>query len=87
MPDPTPRLDELSSRIREFLAASPAKDLEKNLRALLGAAFAKLNLATREELDIQAKTLARTREKLAVLEERLSELETRLDRPKAASGP
>src|SRR5690242_12115097 len=56
---PTPLLEDLSARISEFLAASPAKDLEKNLRALLGATFARLNLATREELELQTRVLAR----------------------------
>jgi ubiquinone biosynthesis accessory factor UbiK len=77
---PTPSLEDLSERIREFLAASPAKDLEKNLRALLAAAFARLDLATREEFDVQAKALARSREKLAQLERRVAELEARLAR-------
>ena len=62
----------------EFLAASPAKDLEKNLRALLSAAFSRLDLATREELEIQIKVLARTRQKLAELEARVAELEAGL---------
>ena len=74
----TSLLEELSARISEFLAASPAKDLEKNLRALLSSAFAKLDLATREEFEVQARTLARTREKLAELERRVVELEARL---------
>jgi len=56
-------LDDLSARIRDFLAASPAKDVEKNLQALLSAAFAKLDLATRAELEVQTKVLARSREK------------------------
>jgi len=74
-----PRIfEDLSAKVSEFLAASPAKDVEKNLRALLSAAFAKLDLATREELDIQAKVLARTREKLSELEARVAELEARL---------
>jgi hypothetical protein len=71
-------LEELSARISEFLAASPAKDLEKNLRALLTAAFARLDLATREEFEVQARVLARAREKLAELERRVVELEARL---------
>ena len=76
---PTTRIfEDLSASISEFLAASPAKDVEKNLKALLSAAFAKLDLATREELDIQAKVLARTREKLSVLEARVAELEAGL---------
>ena len=73
-------LDDLSARISEFFAASPAKDVEKNLQALLSAAFAKLDLATRAELEIQAKVLARAREKLSELEARVAELESRLNR-------
>ena len=76
---PTARiLEDLSARISEFLAASPAKDVEKNVKALLSAAFGKLELATREELDVQAKVLARTREKLAALEARVAALEASL---------
>jgi len=74
----TSLLEDLSERIREFLAASPAKDLEKNLRALLAAAFARLDLATRGEFELQTRVLARTREKLAELERRVVELEARL---------
>jgi BMFP domain-containing protein YqiC len=73
-------LDDLSARISEFLAASPAKNVEKNLQALLSAAFAKLDLATRAELDVQAKLLARAREKLSELEARVVELEARLSK-------
>ena len=71
-------LEDLSARISEFLAASPAKDLEKNLKALLTAAFARLDLATREEFEVQAAVLARARGKLAELERRVVELEARL---------
>ena len=78
--DRTSLFEDLSARIGEFLAASPAKDLEKNLRALLAAAFARLDLATREQFEVQTKTLARTREKLAELERRVVELEARLGR-------
>ena len=76
----TSLLEDLSARIGEFLAASPAKDVEKNFRALLSATFAKLDLATREEFEVQTQTLARTREKLAELERRVVELEARLGR-------
>ena len=73
-------LDDLSARISEFLAASPAKDVQKNVQALLSAAFAKLDLATRAELEVQAKVLARSREKLSELEARVAELEARLSK-------
>ena len=71
-------LDEVGARIREILAASPAKDLEKNLRTMLGSVFERLDLATREELDVQQRVLARTREKLSALEARVAELEAKL---------
>jgi BMFP domain-containing protein YqiC len=74
----TSLLEDLSARISEFLAASPAKDLEKNLKALLTAAFARLDLATREEFELQAEVLSRARGKLAELERRVVELEARL---------
>jgi len=69
--------DELNARVSELIAGSPAKDLEKNLRALLLTFFSRLDLVTREEFDVQAKVLARTREKLTALEARLAELERR----------
>ena len=68
-------LDELSTRVSSLLAATPAGDIEKNLRAALGGLFAKLDLVTREEFDVQREVLARTREKLVALEARVGELE------------
>ena len=70
-------LDEISGRIREILAASPAKDIEKNIRAMLPGALSRLDLVTREEFDAQAKVLARTRAKLEELHTRVAELESR----------
>jgi ubiquinone biosynthesis accessory factor UbiK len=71
-------LDEVGAKVREILAASPARDLENNLRAMLGSVFERLDLATREQLDVQERVLARTREKLSALEARVAELEARL---------
>ena len=68
-------LDEISARISEMIAASPAKDIEKNARALLASAFARLDLVTREDFDVQVAMLARTREKLTELEARVAALE------------
>lgn len=68
-------LDEIGSKVSEILASSPARDLEKNARALLASGFSKLDLVTREEFDIQKEVLARTREKLAELESRVARLE------------
>lgn len=69
-------IEEISSRLSAAANSSPAKDLEKNMRALLAQGFAKLDLVTREEFDVQAQVLARTREKLTALEARVAELES-----------
>jgi ubiquinone biosynthesis accessory factor UbiK len=45
------------------------------VRALLRSALSRLDLVSREEFDIQVALLARTREKLDALEERLASLE------------
>jgi BMFP domain-containing protein YqiC len=73
--------DELSGKISALLAQSPAKDVEKNLRALLGSFFSRLDLVTREEFDVQAKLLARSREQISALEARVAELEARTAKP------
>ncbi len=67
--------EELSARLSALIAASPAADIEKNARALLSGFFARLDLVSREEFDIQTRVLQRTREKLAALEERVARLE------------
>ncbi|MAX52747.1 MULTISPECIES: ubiquinone biosynthesis accessory factor UbiK [unclassified Methylophaga] len=51
------------------------EDAEKNIRSALTATFTKLDLVTREEFDVQAQVLLRTREKLEALERRVAELE------------
>ncbi len=68
-------LDEISARIKAMLAESPARDIQSNLRATLSSVFARLDLVTREEFDVQAEVLARTREKLVQLEARMAQLE------------
>jgi BMFP domain-containing protein YqiC len=68
-------VDELTAKMSELMAAGPARDIERNLRALLTSGLARLDVVTREEFDVQVKLLARTREKLAALEARLAELE------------
>ena len=70
--------EELSIKIRDLVSKSPVADIEKNVRALLQGAFTKLELVTREEFDVQAEILRRTREKFTALESRLNELESHL---------
>jgi ubiquinone biosynthesis accessory factor UbiK len=68
--------EEMSSKLNEAVADSPARDFEKNARALLAQGFAKLDLVTREEFEVQALLLSRTQEKLRELEARIAALET-----------
>ncbi|EIC20618.1 ubiquinone biosynthesis accessory factor UbiK [Thiorhodovibrio frisius] len=72
------QLDELARRLS---AAMPKgmqvlqEDLQRSMRATLEAGLNRLDLVTREEFDIQAAVLARSRAKLEALEARIAELE------------
>ena len=68
-------LDELAARIGKALEGSPAKDIEKNVKAMLSSGLARLDLVTRQEFDIQAAVLRRSRERLEELERRIAALE------------
>ena len=71
-----PKLFEgISAQISGALASTPFADVEKNLRALLTAQFAKLDLVTREDFEVQKDLLARAQARLAALEARLAEIE------------
>jgi BMFP domain-containing protein YqiC len=76
MPDPK-IIENMSAQISRALAANPAADIEKNLRAMLTAAFARLDLVTREDFEVQKALLARAQARLAVLEAQLAEIEAR----------
>ena len=67
--------NDLQGKINQALESSPAKDIEKNMRAMLQAGFSKLDLVTREEFEVQQEVLTRTREKLRQMELRIAELE------------
>lgn len=67
--------DEVTAKVSETIANSPVKDVEKNVKSMLGSAFNRMDLITREEFDIQQQVLIKTRTKLAELEERLAKLE------------
>jgi BMFP domain-containing protein YqiC len=69
-------LDELATKVGELLAQSPVKDVEKNIKVMLAGVFTKLDLVTREEFEVQQEIVRRTREKLSILEARVTELES-----------
>lgn len=82
--------DSMPKGIREF-----GDDVEKKIRQTLQSQLSRLDLVNREEFDVQTQVLLRTREKLAALESRIAELESRGadstpkvdDTPKADSTP
>jgi hypothetical protein len=76
-----PRLiDDLARRLAGSVPESVValrRDLEQNFKGVLQGQLARLELVTREEFDVQAAVLKRTRTKLAALEKRLAELEAK----------
>ncbi len=79
-------LDDLARKLADAVPPGLRElkaDLEKNFRAVLQSALGKLDLVTREEFDVQAGVLLRTREKLEELSQRLAELEAALGQEEA----
>ena len=74
-------LDDLAARIGKAIEGSPAKDIEKNVKALLQGGLARLDVVTRAEFETQAAVLLKTREKLERMEARVAELEARFAPP------
>jgi BMFP domain-containing protein YqiC len=72
--------DDLAARIGKAIEGSPAKDIEKNVKAMLQSGLTRLDVVPRTEFDTQAQVLLKTREKLEQLEARVTALEA------AASG-
>ena len=80
--------EEVQKNISDLIKRSPAADVERNVKAVLGTAFTKLDLVTREEFDIQVELLARSRARLEMLEDQLRALEQKvqgLSTPAASS--
>ncbi len=75
--EPFSFIEDLQQRIGSLFAATPAADLQRNLKALLTQQFSQLDLVTREEFEIQREVLAKAREKIAALEARLGQMDAR----------
>ncbi|MEM1243843.1 MAG: accessory factor UbiK family protein [Pseudomonadota bacterium] len=73
--------DELAQKLSDAMPSSfkdIKTDMEKNFKAVLQSTFAKLDLVTREEFDVQVGVLKKTRSKLEKLEKHIAELEKQL---------
>ena len=73
--------DTLNGLAKRLAAALPQnlstahEDIERNFRSVLSSGLGKMNLVSREEFDVQAAVLKRTRERLEALEASLADLE------------
>jgi len=67
------------STIEQLISSSPLKDLTDNAKSFLVGSLRNLDVVTREEFDVQAAMLARTREKLESLERQVADLEAKLN--------
>jgi len=76
--DPKHLIDELAGTLTRAFPTGFTREAEKNLRAMLQSAFARMDLVTREELEVQEQVLQRTRMKLQELEKKIAELEEKL---------
>jgi len=67
--------EEMQGKVVNAIRNSPAQEIEKNVRAMMNQGFQKMDLVTREEFELQAKVLSKTREKLEALELKVAEME------------
>ncbi|ANB01609.1 accessory factor UbiK family protein [Ectothiorhodospira sp. BSL-9] len=79
-------LDEMVRKLSGMMPESVQHvqaDIEKNLKAGLSGAFHRMDLVTREEFEVQAAMLERTRERLSAMEVRVKALEKEFLAPRA----
>lgn len=70
-----PLIDQITAAVRAVIPEQAGRDAEKNIRAALEAVFARVDLVTREEFEVQQGVLLRTRLLLEKLEKQVAELE------------
>lgn len=75
-------LEEIAAKFGELLAESPARDIEKNLRAVAQNVATKFDLVPREEFEVQQAVLLKTRDMVEALEARVAALEKQLQQPR-----
>ena len=73
-------IDQICANIQDLFAQNPARDLKKNLRAVLTNGFTKLDLVAREDFDIQTEVLRRNEQQLKELESRIADMENKLEK-------
>jgi ubiquinone biosynthesis accessory factor UbiK len=72
-----PFVDDLAQRFKDMMSQNPAADIEKNFKLVVQGALTRMDIVTRDEFDRQREVLAKTREKLDMLEEKVTAMEAR----------
>ncbi len=75
-------VDDLVRKISEAIPPGLKEfetEAKKQIRGILEAGFAKMDLVSREEFDIQVKVLEKTRAKIDLLEKQLADNENSTD--------
>lgn len=75
MPNHTEWFEDFQKNMSDLIARSPAADLERNVKAMMAQGFAKMDLITREEFDVQADLLNRAMARIVALEAKVQDLE------------
>lgn len=75
MINPSQIFEEISKNVQDLIAKSPAADIEKNVKSFMAQGFAKMDLVTREEFDIQRELVDSLRERVEQLEATITALE------------
>ena len=76
---------QIQQNLSDLIANSPAADLEKNVKAFMGQTFNRMDLLTRDEFETQVALLERALARVAALEQRVQELEVKLNQEKPNS--
>lgn len=77
---PNQWFDDFQKNMSELLAKTPAADIERAMKAFMTQTFARMDLITREEFDVQAELLSRALKRVDDLETRIRALEDPVDK-------
>jgi len=75
------KIEEIAKQVTESIPPgikNMASDFEDKTKTVLQRKLSQLDVVTREEFDVQTQVLIKTREKMAVLEQKVAELENKL---------
>ena len=70
--NPARLLEELGDKVSALLESTPARDVEKNVKALLASGFSRLDLVSREEFEVQKALLQDACARIEALERQLA---------------